>query len=210
MRPKPHRHDRGFTLLEIIVTMTITAVLATMLYTYFGEAFLQSVAPVKRVQNSAALQRVMANIMADANVYPKWRSGTAYTNTNYVIPSNFNGFYYQCTSAGTSGTSEPTNWPVKSGGTVTDNTVTWTWAGKLRAVRSLEALKTAIGDEGSDQPAKEYGKNPDGVTYTAYRVDQNRFVNLDSGIEASGGNKFLKVTLRNESGQTLTALLVSD
>ena len=70
MRPKPHRHDRGFTLLEIIVTMTITAVLATMLYAYFGEAFLQS---------SAALPRVMANITADANVYPKWRSGTEAT-----------------------------------------------------------------------------------------------------------------------------------
>lgn len=210
MRLESRQHVRGFTLIETIITLTVIAVLSTMIFTYFGEAFLQSVTPVTRLKNAAALQRVMANIMADANVYPKWRSGTAYTNTNYVIPSNFNGFYYQCTSAGTSGTSEPTNWPVRSGVTVTDNTVTWTWAGKLRAVRSLAALQTAIGAEGSDQTANEYGKNPDGVTYTAYRVDQNHFVNLDSRIEAAGGNKFLKVTLKNESGQSLTALLVSD
>ena len=112
MRLKSDRHARGFTLIEIIVTLTITAVLATMIFTYFGKAFTESVKPIIRLKSSATLQRAMENITADYNVYPKWRSGTAYTNIHYVIPTNFNGFYYQCTVAGTSGTSEPTNWPL--------------------------------------------------------------------------------------------------
>jgi len=36
-----------------------------------------------------------------------------------------NGFYYKCTTAGTSGTSLPT-WLATTGATVSDNTITWT------------------------------------------------------------------------------------
>ena len=209
-------NDRGFTLLEIIITLTVTAVLATMIYTYFGKAFTESVTPITRLKSSAALQRVMENITADYNVYPKWRSWTVYTSASYVIPTNFNGHYYKCqTATGTSGATEPTNWPLNSGGTVTDNAVTWAESGRLRALLTLATLRTNIGAEGSDQLTNEYGKNPDG-TYTKYSVVKNRFTHFvnyvdqesdDSGAKA---NKILKVTLRNDSGETQTALFVSD
>jgi prepilin-type N-terminal cleavage/methylation domain-containing protein len=204
---------RGFTLLEIIITLTTLAVLATMIYTYFGKAFLESVTPITRLRNTAALQRVMENITADYNIYPKWRSGTDYANASYVIPTSFNGHYYQCqTTTGKSGNIEPT-WGLKSGGPTPDNTITWVEKGRLRNLVSLFSLQTKIGmPEGSEQTAKEYGKNTDG-TYTKYTVVKNRFVQFTSNTEAddnSGANNILKVTLQNEQGESLTALFYSD
>lgn len=59
----------------------------------------------------------------------KWRATTARVAGSFVKPdSAANGaitLLYECTTAGTSGASEPT-WPTTSGSTVTDGTVTWT------------------------------------------------------------------------------------
>ncbi|RPH48437.1 MAG: prepilin-type N-terminal cleavage/methylation domain-containing protein [Desulfobacteraceae bacterium] len=202
MKLKPEYHTRGFTLIEIVVTITIAAVLSTMIFTYFGKVFTESVTPITRLKSSEALQRVMENITADYNVYPKWRKVTAYTSAGYVIPTNFNGHYYR-SSGITSGTTEPI-WPVNNGGTVTDNTVTWTESGRLRTLLPLSTLQTRIGAEDSDQD-NAYGK---------YHVVRNRFTqfvgSIDQDIDTSGANTILKVTLRNESGETLTVLFVSD
>jgi prepilin-type N-terminal cleavage/methylation domain-containing protein len=208
---KAGHHNRAFTLLEIIITLTVSAVLATMIYMYFGKAFSESVTPITRLRNSAALQRVMENIRADYNVYPKWRSGTTYTNGSFVIPTNFNGHRYQCTP-GTSGTTEP-NWPLNSVGTVADSGITWTERGSPWTSAFLTTLKGNIGAEGFDQTANPYGKNPDGTTYTKYNVVRNRFTqfvnDIDQDSDASGANKILKVTLKNDNGETLTALFFS-
>ncbi len=170
MRLKSDRHARGFTLIEIIVTLTITAVLATMIFTYFGKAFTESVTSITRLKSSAALQRVMENITADYNVYPKWRSGTNYAAGALVIPLNFNGLYYRCDTAGISGTSEPI-WPL--GNTpyteTTGTGVQWTKSGRLRTLLPLDTLKTRIDADPSTNP---YGKNLDG-TYTTYTVVKN-------------------------------------
>lgn len=77
-----------------------------------------------------------------ANMFPLkvyqgwWRSRTAVTSgwvantskslNNTVYPTTENGFYYNCTTAGTThATTEPT-WPTIVGTTVTDGTVVWT------------------------------------------------------------------------------------
>ena len=202
MRLKSEFHAHGFTLIEIIITLTITAVLSTMIFTYFGKAFTESVTPITRLKTSEALQRVMENITADYNVYPKWRSGTVYAVDALVIPTNFNGHYYK-SSGGASGATEP-NWPLNNTGTVTDNTITWLEIGRLRTLRPLTALQTSIGAEGADQN-NAYGK---------YHVIRNRFTqfvnDIDQDSDASGANTILKVTLRNDNGETLTALFVSD
>jgi hypothetical protein len=60
-----------------------------------------------------------------------WVASHAYSSGAYVIPTTFGsisgqvGKIFKCTTAGTSGTGQPT-WPTTAGGTVTDGTVTWT------------------------------------------------------------------------------------
>lgn len=56
---------------------------------------------------------------------PLWAASTAYRAGQLVAPSTANGMIFQCTTAGTSFTSEPL-WPTTPGATVGDNTVTWT------------------------------------------------------------------------------------
>lgn len=50
---------------------------------------------------------------------------TAYSVGNLVLPPSSNGYYYECTTAGTSSATPPT-WATTSGNTVTDGTVVWT------------------------------------------------------------------------------------
>jgi prepilin-type N-terminal cleavage/methylation domain-containing protein len=221
---RPRYRGAGFTLIEIIITMMIVSILGTMIYTFFLKAFSESVTPITRLRASVGLHKVMANITADYNRYPRWRSGTLYAGSAfapvYVVPTNFNGHYYRTTNSGTSSApgSEP-DWPRS--GTVNDNGITWTESGRLRVDNGvspsempLATLKSQIGAEGSVQNTNDYGKYPDGITYTKYTVVKNRFIQFDaSGNEiddATGVNNILKVTLQNETGETLTALFFSD
>lgn len=56
-----------------------------------------------------------------------WEASTAYTLGQFVVPTAGleNGFRYECTTAGTSGGTEPT-WKTTEGETNTDDTVVWT------------------------------------------------------------------------------------
>lgn len=87
---------------------------------------------VIRKSNITALQQVTGgwssalidkgNIDADGL---RWLANTAYSVGDQIYPdANDNGHYYQCTTAGTSGATEPASWPTS--GTQVDNTVTWT------------------------------------------------------------------------------------
>ena len=84
----------------------------------------------------------------------------------------------------------------------------------VSAEMPLATLQGQIGPEGSVQNANPYGKNPDEITYTTYTVVKNGFIKFtDAGGEiddATAVNNILKVTLRNEAGETLTALFFSD
>ena len=211
MKSKSSGCPRGFTLIEMIVTLVIVAVLGSMFYVYFGKGFTESVTPVNRLKQSTALHRVMQNITADYNVYPQWRGSTVYAAGIFVIPRNFNGLYYKCTTGGTSHATDEPDWsknPVP-----TDGTVAWEKSGRLRDLLSLTTLSGKIGAEGSPQSTNEYyGKNADG-TYSPYTVVTNDFIELDGGIESddTAGNKnILKVTLKNDQGETLTAIFYSD
>ena len=54
-----------------------------------------------------------------------WAASTAYAKGDIVVPATLNGYWYECTTAGTSGAAAPT-WPTTAGGTVDDNTAVWT------------------------------------------------------------------------------------
>ncbi len=53
-----------------------------------------------------------------------WAASTAYSVGDIVVPTTANGYYYECTVAGTSDTAEPT-WPTTIGNTVADGGATW-------------------------------------------------------------------------------------
>jgi hypothetical protein len=55
-----------------------------------------------------------------------WVGTTAYALNDIVLPTTRNNFYYKCTTAGTSGTTEPT-WNTTDGGTTADGTGTLVW-----------------------------------------------------------------------------------
>lgn len=63
-----------------------------------------------------------------------WLALTPYTTTgpvSFVVPTTANGFYYKCTTAGTSGASEPVSWGVTIGGTTSDGSAVWTCWGRI-------------------------------------------------------------------------------
>lgn len=63
-----------------------------------------------------------------------WTPSASCTSTGQIptimMPTVPNGFYYRCTTGGTSGTTEPA-WCTTSNCTVTDNTAVWTFAGQM-------------------------------------------------------------------------------
>ena len=56
-----------------------------------------------------------------------WAASTAFAvgDIRRATTAQATGLWFRCTTAGTSGSSEP-NWPTESGNTATDNTVVWT------------------------------------------------------------------------------------
>ena len=71
--------------------------------------------------------------------YTAWAAGTAFSvgDVRRATSSQNSGLVFECTTAGTSGSSEPT-WPTDIGSTLTDNTVVWT------AISSIYADLSAL------------------------------------------------------------------
>ena len=56
-----------------------------------------------------------------------WAVATAYALGDIVIPTTSNGYWYECTTAGTSHAATEPTWPTTGGGTVSDGaTLVWT------------------------------------------------------------------------------------
>jgi len=56
----------------------------------------------------------------------EWTASTEKSVGDRVFPTTENDYYYECTVAGTSDSTEPSPWGTVVAGTTTDNTVTWT------------------------------------------------------------------------------------
>ena len=70
-----------------------------------------------------------------------WTSAMSAILEDAVRPTARNGYVYECTTAGTAGTTEPV-WPTTAAETVTDGTIVWT----CRANHCLAAVSLASGD----------------------------------------------------------------
>lgn len=85
------RSEKGFTLLEVIITIVIAAILGSFLVTFMGSVP-KSANPVIQTQNLAAVQAVMEHITADYETYlrtgaPAWANiGSGYV-TNETMNS---------------------------------------------------------------------------------------------------------------------------
>jgi prepilin-type N-terminal cleavage/methylation domain-containing protein len=136
MRKHERKCQAGFTLIEYIITLVIVAVVAAMLYSFFGSSLIRSGEPIQRLRGASDLSRVMENIVADynrlnaLNLRYVWKSTAPYTTTSFVVPKINNGHYYKCTAAGNTGASEPA-WPTNQGAVVTDGGVIWKEVGNV-------------------------------------------------------------------------------
>ena len=76
-----------------------------------------------------------------------WVALTPYILGDYVWPTTFNGYRYACTTAGTSGATEPT-WPTTIGGTVNDGTIVWTCIALASAIPEQHEELIVLGATG--------------------------------------------------------------
>jgi phage tail sheath gpL-like len=60
-----------------------------------------------------------------ATLYVAWTASTTWAVGDQVIPTTADGLYFECTTAGAGGGTQPT-WPTTPGSTVTDGAATWT------------------------------------------------------------------------------------
>ena len=59
------KDERGFTLIEVIVSLVVAAILGTMLVSFMGTSVMKSANPVILMQNGAYLNSIMENMSAD-------------------------------------------------------------------------------------------------------------------------------------------------
>lgn len=78
----------------------------------------------KRIQHDDASSPAAA-ILLDLNI-AAWSANHAYTLNTFMVLATPNGYCYECTTAGESGSTEPVSPPTTPGTTFTDGTVTWT------------------------------------------------------------------------------------
>lgn len=64
--------SKGFTLVEVIITLVVAAIVGTMMFTTLGKSLSGSSDPIFRMQKSLSLQKVMENLVT---AYEKYYGG---------------------------------------------------------------------------------------------------------------------------------------
>jgi prepilin-type N-terminal cleavage/methylation domain-containing protein len=198
MRQSTQNHNKGFTLIEVIITIVMTAILGVMMFSYANMSYTKSSLSLTQTTKTFARQKIMENIFADYNkTRPAWQASYGYVLGDEVFPaatSTQNGHYYLCTKSGTSSSLEPT-WPTVIGATVTDGGVIW-----------REGLQTKIGAEGAT-----CNSGATTCIYGQYTVQYNHFIKFvgstETPIVSGDPQNILKVTIKNDLGETLSILL---
>lgn len=136
------------------------------------------------------------------NGHPKWSANKSYQVNDIVIPISRNGHSYKCKTAGTSGASEPA-WKI---GIDTPDASPLTWADNGPPL-PVSDLKTRVKTTGY----YKLSSDPDYIVLNNRCIQFDPTTNEESTAEdVSCKYKTLKVTLKSDSGETLTALFVSE
>ncbi len=136
------------------------------------------------------------------DILPIWVANTAYIIGNKIQPIGGNGFVYECTTAGTSNSSQP-SWPTSPiGTTVADNGVIWTLISAHHAITEVKLALTSGGVAGATPGAALtlgptitggvinalaiYGSITNTVTAVANNIGNEEIgININSCIETS-------------------------
>lgn len=89
-------------------------------------------------------------VLTPTDILPKWATATAYILGEMAQPTTPNGYRYECTTAGTSGGTEPT-WPLSLGATVVDGTAIWTCKSPKHEISEI-TLALSEGDLDTNTP----------------------------------------------------------
>ena len=201
------RDDRqsGFTLLEAIITLIIASLLGSMLFSYFAVAN-QAVLPIGSYQKSLDLQRVMENITSDYHTivgreaYPQWEPLKGYSENEIVSSKSIPfGHLFICISGGISGEGEP-HWSTDENNVIEDGDVIWReYKGELEPLISKLTLQS-----GGGSAVSSYGQ---------YEIREIKFIrfenNLEIAVSAGEPENLLKLTIRNDQGESITSLFTT-
>ena len=220
------QRKQGFTLIEVIITIVVVAILAAMMVPYFGTSLLQGGTPIARLKSSMTLNQTMENITAEYNSrFQHWRPGYAYAAGALILPSTpvVNGYQYRTSGGGTSGTSEPAWKFRRTTGTVctalpdqactmTDGSVTWYLYATTPVLANFQSYIGSAGD---------HTQTFNNVSCT-YSVINNKFVKFDPDtnqeVDLTGSTtdpeygRYLKVTIgfastvTNRTSESITTL----
>lgn len=112
---------------------------------YFGSAATTGT----RILEATSAPSVDPITLTPTDTVNAWADSTAYILGDIVQPVTPNAYKYECTTAGTSDSSEPT-WPTTPDGTtVTDGTVVWTLIGKKHPTTEIQLALTSGGLTGA-------------------------------------------------------------
>ena len=105
---------RGFSLLEVIVSVVITAILGSLLLTMMRNPLTASSNPVLSLKNAYNLQKVMENMASFTNGLPSLTSsigaeGSSQSNTSYGVYQVVYNRYIQFSGSTNAETSGGTN-----------------------------------------------------------------------------------------------------
>jgi prepilin-type N-terminal cleavage/methylation domain-containing protein len=188
MKPRQKNAASGFTLIEVIITIVIVAVVGAMMVTYFGTSITQSSLPSFRLNAAAKLNDVLEQISARYSRYPQWSPNTTYAAGAVIIPSptKRTGLLYTTTGGGTSGSSENSiTWPLTMGGTTApDGTVTW----------------RTVWVSGTNGPAPALAL----TAWVANKVYSQQSATTPASIVYAGGNQYLCVAGSTSGGSSPT------
>jgi type II secretory pathway pseudopilin PulG len=221
MNVKRKKRTEGFTLIEAIVVLVVTAIVGTIFITFLGKSFLESFyKPRENLVRAKDLNQVMANIRADYKPYPVWKPGHTFNLGDKVMPTAFSlsgqRYWYECRQAGTSGsTDKEPAWTKEAA--ISENspsTVVWQYKGDLM---TLSALRDYIGavDTGNkkcasipsercyDKSTKQYG----------YYVTERKWIDFDPNTKTELVNEKInkniinvKFSQKHDSGETVAVV----
>jgi prepilin-type N-terminal cleavage/methylation domain-containing protein len=83
------RDHRGFTLLEVIVTLVIAAILGSMLIQFTGTSMSRSAETVERVRNASLLVRTVEEITRDYRNWLRNSPDDSFANFKNAVDSSY-------------------------------------------------------------------------------------------------------------------------